>query len=81
MDTEQRTYELQLAATDAGLDQLTPISVSVDEAMSRPYRVVLQARTMVAGDPTAFKPSTWLRNKVRGSYGYHFRLMRAIISA
>ncbi len=64
MDTEQRTYELQLAATDAGLDQLTPISVTADEAMSRPYRVVLQARTMVAGDPTAFKPSTWLRKKL-----------------
>ncbi len=64
MDTEQRTYEIQLASSEAGMDQLTPISLTVDEALSRPYRVNVQVRSTIPGDPATFDPASWLRKKL-----------------
>jgi len=60
----KRAYELQLAASDKGLDQLTATSLSADEGLSRPYSVRIRVHSLIPGDPGSFDPGSWLRKKV-----------------
>lgn len=63
-DLQQRTYELLMNATDGGLDQLEPQAVTVDEELSQPYRIVLEAVTIDPADPGSLDLGSWLRKKV-----------------
>ena len=60
----KRAYELQLAASDKGLDQLTATSLSADEWLSRPYTIRVRVHSLIPGDPGSFDPGSWLRKKV-----------------
>jgi len=60
----KRAYELQLAASGKGLDQLTATSLSADEGLSRPYAIRVLVHSLIPGDPGSFDPGSWLRKTV-----------------
>lgn len=57
-------YDLQLKATEAGLDQLAAVGFEMDEGLSRPFVLALTARTLDPTDPSSLDPGLWLRKKV-----------------
>lgn len=64
MADDNQTCDLLLNASEAGLDQLEPLGLEGEEALSRPFRLVVEARTADPADPTTLDPGTWLRRKV-----------------
>ncbi len=56
--------ELLLSASEAGMDQLSPLSFTAEEGLSSPFQLVLDARTIDPGDPATIDASAWLRKKL-----------------
>jgi type VI secretion system secreted protein VgrG len=64
MPDDHQTYGLLLEAHEGGLDQLSPVELHVEEALSRPFLATLLARTLDPTDPGSIDPGTWLRKKM-----------------
>ncbi len=64
MPADYQTYGLQLEANEGGLNQLSPIELHAEEALSRPFLAIVLARTLDPTDPGSIDPGTWLRKKM-----------------
>jgi len=61
---DDTAYELLLETTEKGLDTLKAVSMQAIEALSTPFQVSLEVRTLDPCDPGSLDAGSWLRKRI-----------------